>query len=482
MKVWTVTSHLVRKNFYDLRYILLFGVTVVLFVSTGLKGATELAEERRRHSALRSKAFQESTLDAAIVIRPFDPLRFVHADIDDELPQYLVVSEDLVDFPVENIELRKLTPSRMALDWTFIITYLLTLLALLVTYDLVSGESERGTLSLVLALGCSRAEYFAGGLLGGAATLIPVAGASYLCSLLAFLTFSETTFEILHWQVLLSVIGGSFLLILVFLALGLLVSILVGRSSTSLLLGLACWLGMVYVIPLSAMLLAKQLASTPSIVQLEADLQQAERKFRRQLYPLSSVEIKRIARQPDLTEEEKRAEIERLQKDIRAQDSLALKNYRKRVIEIREDYLKALRNQARMASRIALLSPIAAYRELASKLVGRGIHGQEMFLQQAKAYSLVFADYASQLRERLSERATVRGITIEEAGFAIRNTLAVSFADVDFDRRDFPRFEPEPSTLEERWLRGGGEVVSLLGWLVTGLALGYMRFERHGAD
>jgi ABC-type transport system involved in multi-copper enzyme maturation permease subunit len=58
------------------------------------------------------------------------------------------------------------------IDLTFIVTILVSLVALILTYDAVSGEREEGTLKLMLANGLPRARILLAKIAGGMATLL----------------------------------------------------------------------------------------------------------------------------------------------------------------------------------------------------------------------------------------------------------------------------------------------------------------------
>ena len=55
-----------------------------------------------------------------------------------------------------------LRPNAMAIDWVFIITYLLSFIPFLFTFDAISGERERGTLRLCFANSISRSALLVG--------------------------------------------------------------------------------------------------------------------------------------------------------------------------------------------------------------------------------------------------------------------------------------------------------------------------------
>ena len=54
-------------------------------------------------------------------------------------------------YPDANINMKDVGPNISQVDWAFIIGYVLSLIALLFTFDAISGERERGTLRLMLA-------------------------------------------------------------------------------------------------------------------------------------------------------------------------------------------------------------------------------------------------------------------------------------------------------------------------------------------
>ena len=58
------------------------------------------------------------------------------------------------------------------IDLTFIVAILLSLAALVFSYDAVCGEKEDGTLKLMLANGVPRSQIILGKILGGIATLL----------------------------------------------------------------------------------------------------------------------------------------------------------------------------------------------------------------------------------------------------------------------------------------------------------------------
>ena len=70
-------------------------------------------------------------------------------------------------YPDANINMKRVGPDVTKVDWAFIIGYVLSLIALLFTFDAVSSERERGTLRLMLANSVPRHTILIGKFLGG---------------------------------------------------------------------------------------------------------------------------------------------------------------------------------------------------------------------------------------------------------------------------------------------------------------------------
>lgn len=467
---WLIAQHASLKSLYDLRLVALLVVTVVMFGVAGVIGGLSLRAERDDRSRLAAAAWQRSSLDAAVVVRPVNRLRFIHADVDDELPSYLVVSPELVDYADEDMELRRLAPPAPELDWTFVLTFVVGITCLLICFDSVSGERQKGTLRLLFAAGVSRSSYYWGSFLGALLTTVPFVAVGVVVNLICVSLLARIQLDSGELVRVALCFLAAVLLVVAFLALGLFATCVASRPATSLLVGLCAWITVSFVIPYGGLLLAPALSPTPSVAETEARLRQAQTTFFRQLYPISSTSIRKIVERTDLSAADKRERLERLQRTIDEQDQLALQAYRRAVVEIRSEVLNSLRQQVQLARSAQRISPVAAYSEAVAALVGSGLSGQEDFVRQAQDYRLVFRDYAGQMRRALAGRVERQGIIIEEGGFEIRNTHRTSFATVAFERDSFPRFSvSRPSIAEDL-----AEAVPALWFIatVTLLALG----------
>ena len=118
--------------------------------------------------------------------------------------------------------------------------FLLPLIALLLSFDAVVGEQERGTLILLLAYPVARWEVVVGKFLGHAAILAVATVAGYGCALAALLLRDGIGGA--NWLAFAAMVGSSILLGAAFLALGGLASVVVRERATAAGLAVAVWL------------------------------------------------------------------------------------------------------------------------------------------------------------------------------------------------------------------------------------------------
>jgi Cu-processing system permease protein len=118
--------------------------------------------------------------------------------------------------------------------------FLLPLIALLLSFDAVVGEQERGTLILLLAYPVARWQVVVGKFLGHAAILAVATTAGYGCAVVPLLLRGGLGEA--GWPAFASMVGSSILLGATFLSLGGLASVLVRERATAAGIAVALWL------------------------------------------------------------------------------------------------------------------------------------------------------------------------------------------------------------------------------------------------
>jgi ABC-type transport system involved in multi-copper enzyme maturation permease subunit len=174
------------------------------------------------------------------------------------------------------------------LDLAFIVRIVLSLLAVLFTYDSITGEKERGTLRLVLSNRIPKEQFILGKAIGGFLCLLTSLVVPFLLALLILLIYPNISLSGEHW-LRISLLFLQFLLyISVFFMLGMFVSARTHRSTTSFLVLLFIWVIFVTIIPKISVMVAAQLRPIPST----NDMTVKKDQFLQNLYKESDKQIR----------------------------------------------------------------------------------------------------------------------------------------------------------------------------------------------
>ena len=163
--------------------------------------------------------------------------------------------------PVGIIKASQLSVTMVSL--TSLSIYLIPLIALMLAFDAIVGESERGTLLLLLTYPIRRWQIIIGKFLGHLTILAIAILLGYGVVALYFAIDGVGTAQ--EWQGYLLMMGSSLLLGAVFIALGYLVSVIVQQRATATGISLAIWLFIVVFYDL--ILLGVLLADKSHVIQ-----------------------------------------------------------------------------------------------------------------------------------------------------------------------------------------------------------------------
>ena len=255
---------IVKRELIDHLSSLRFGLALVLTVGLMVLNALSFVggsyEFRRDHYLQQVQAQQEIGRSHAqrglwklilhagqeYIYKKPSPLMFCAAGADDALPERLWTQggEDsynqtrfynpfvLIYWDIVDIWAPKASQllETQAVDWVFIIGGLLSLMALLFTFDAFIGEKERGTLKLVMAQSLPRHTLLLGKFLGAMLALALALSLAIVVNLLIVLALSQVNLGLVEAGRIVGMVGLSLLYLACFVGLGLWVSI---RSSTT---------------------------------------------------------------------------------------------------------------------------------------------------------------------------------------------------------------------------------------------------------
>jgi len=241
-------------------------------------------------------------------------------------------------------------------DFLYIVRVVLSLVAVLFGFDQISREKEGGTLRLMLANPASRGAVLLGKWLGN---LVSLAVPFLLVSALGIAVLSldpAIRFSAGQSARLAIILALSLVYIAFFLSLGMLVSALTRRASSSLVMLLFVWALLVFVLPNLGTLAARQLVAVPSARALSEKRQQV---WTREV-------LLRIKGQGDWPSHVKA---------ISAENDALEADYR-----VKFDRLVTL------SKNINRISPVASFVYAATEIAGTGIGEEEALKQEVVRY------------------------------------------------------------------------------------------------
>jgi len=248
-------------------------------------------------------------------------------------------------------------------DLLYIIKVILSLCAMLFAFDMVSGEKETGTLRQALSYRLKRPILIVGKWIGGFTSFILPFFIAVLLGTI-FVTLSPMVdINAQDWTKLGLFILSSVIYLAIFFSLGLLISCLTHRSSTSLVISLFVWTILVFLIPNLGNILACQFIQIPTAQQLDLKRKQIMNRVR--------FEMKQIPKtRPDYEKRLKELQF----RTIKEGDQLD------------EDYRNRINRLVKVSQSITGLSPAPAFTLLATDIMGTGVAEERRLKKAAQDY------------------------------------------------------------------------------------------------
>lgn len=311
-------------------------------------------------------------------------------------------------------------------DASLIFKIVISVLALLIAYDTISGERERGTLKIILSGTAARHQVLLGKLLAGLLVLVVPVTVAFLLGLIILLCFPMVHLTGSDW----SRIGFMFIASLVFIAtmynLGLLFSCLARRSAISLVLGLFLWIIFAVVIPNGGSYVATHLVPiepedkiNEQIVSLqrEAGRETARERKRSGLNYISGYGERSDAPGGGFghgyVRSGSEAFIHNTHIDYRVGVPIKIK-YADMYAQVEDSYLLGLFEQAHLATNISRASPISLYENVMSALAGTDMASFRQFMDAVRVYRKDVIEYMRSRTDNFSSTSFWTPCTEEE--------------------------------------------------------------------
>lgn len=324
-------------------------------------------------------------------------------------------------------------------------TLVMSLLALVFSYDLISGEKEAGTLRLMLSFSTPRDTVLIGKWIGGYLVLSLSFLLTACCSLGVVVLYPGMVLsgnDLIAFAVL---VGAILLYTGSFYSLGLLVSTVTSRAFTSITVLVALWVGMSIGVPNLSPYVARMLIPAPALQEVE-----------RGKWAVSAEE-NRILQQRIQTYQQTTT-------DPEAQQGVVITEIfrdcflqiARRQEQIQATYERRLDQQVEAAMWLSRISPTASLVYGAGEITDTGIQDRRRFWKALQSYRVQFLNYAE---DKWSERA-------KQGGGAIST-------------EDYPRFVYFRAGIGERLNAAVVDLGLLAVWNLIFFVAGYVAFLRY---
>lgn len=360
------------KNIISFRFSLVLIVTLLLFFANGILFEGEYSE---RLSGYKDEVEINRLFASFKVSKRPNPLSFWVSSEGRQASTLNISFAGLIQPEKSNIQEYNFTLPRFEkIDWAFIIKVLFSIFAIILTYDAICGEKEKGTLALVCSYSISRGTILLAKFSAALVTLLIPMTVGLLISLLilqqgGMLVLDSKAFGRLGSFILVSIVYIS-----LFVFLSLLVSSLTQRSSIALLLLLSLWVIFIVVIPNLADVVAEPLANIPSEYEFYKKRHNAMYSVREELE--KSIKAKGLKPVSEGVASRKMKE-----EALKIIDETG-----ERVGMLFSEYVNAIRSKQNLTRNLSRISPSATFQYAASAIADSGLLRQRRFFDAARDF------------------------------------------------------------------------------------------------
>ncbi len=336
-----------------------------------------------------------------------------------------------------------------SIDLSFIVLVVLSLFAILFTYDGVNGEREGGTLLLTFSNPVPRSTFILAKLAGSWLGLVVPMLVPVLLGVLIVLLYGVPLSPD-DWARLGMFLVVSLLFFTFFIALGVFISALTQRPAASFLFSLAVWVTLVLIVPRIGVMAAGVADPVPSVAETEARIDAFARDvLDRQMHAMETRWQTRQEEMRGMTTEQRETYEKEMEQRWSDEDeagrTAAQKETDAYAVRVNEELRNRRSHQERLAFALSRISPASAYQLASMNLAGTGVSLKSRYEDAMRAYRTAFTAYVGGKQKETGGQGGFRITVDSQTGFHFsapreRGTLDVS---------DLPAFRPPGVSLGE---------------------------------
>lgn len=367
-------------SFNTIRFVVIALVTCLLVpVSVAVLSNDYISEKEDYESRvqLEERSAKEKDQDKR-VFKPVPELSILFRGVSTKSINGITLQHESWNQPVASATQSPTESIFPVVDLTFIVGIVLSALAIILSFDAVSGEKTSATLRLIMTTTISRTQLITGKWLGLSLALIIPYLLGLVISLLLIVTITGTTFSLENWLALAVAIGISCIYLSLFVLLGIFISIVSRNTSQSIFMGLGVWGLLVILLPNILSVVANSTIKTPSFQEIEKNIRIIHINYLWNLHKTNKVIAAELQARNAPREETyiaRRSNEWPLQakagQEIRAAET---------------NYWNQVKMQENLSRNLSLISPMGGLTESLIALANTGTESQRKFMTSAYRY------------------------------------------------------------------------------------------------
>ena len=409
--IWVIGRREFTENIFSLRLFIGLMVCFALFVSSTYVLMEDYEKRLSVHNAAviqhrdaleEVKVYSYLRLDVA---KPPEPLSVICLGMERQLGSTVKVSYE--DVPTKAKILGGGNPLLnvfAAVDAVLMGQIAFSLFVISITYDVICGERESGTLALVASNPVSKYHIMIGKYLGGMASLLVPLAISWIAVALLINVNPIIEFRTAEWSRFVGLFAALALYLSVFFLLSMLVSAITGRSSRALVWLLFLWIVIVFIMPNSAVYVAKQVRPIPSKSVINIESEAIRTAFREKIrdYGARHRSSSYFTSERSVISGNQPFAYHVLTGSREAMlwylDGVQFYipqriEYAEQIGNLHQGYYRSLKRQTVLAENLSRLSPAWVYYNISAGLSGTDLRRHERFIQQAQDYRTSLLTY-----------------------------------------------------------------------------------------
>lgn len=393
MMLLTIINKELLRYLKSIKLIMCIAVTTILTIAVTNINVSDYSRRYIDYTNAKSDVKRFSLYEIEIV-RPPHVLSIIDRGIEGTLGSKINIGSNW-DVPLQpsgymgNLSTRYSVEELQSIDCTFIVNTILSLMVIFLTYDIISGEKEKGTLRAILSNSVPKHTVLLSKLLAGLIVVVISYILASAASLIVMLSSHNVSLNKNDWLRIIGIMGISVLYLLFYFSISILVSTWVNRSQISLMILLQIWLFSVVIYPNLVPAVCETFQKIPTQTEIEYRKNDAFKPYKKEYDSLNQQIMNIVQKSGGFT-----SEVVPIRKRIKEIDDL----WRNQKHEIDKDYLKKLIGQAKMIEMISLLSPSSLYIQLVDDIAQTGISGYQEFMNSVYAYNEKYKTWKQQAK------------------------------------------------------------------------------------